>query len=785
MRQAGVLPRADSTLPAQLTGFVGRRQEQAEVRRLVSSSRLVTLTGFGGLGKTRLALQVAGELSRVYRDGVWFVPFADLSDPALVADAAAAALGIQDHSSRLDGHRLSEHLRHRELLLVFDNCEHLIDACAALAELLLRGCPRLHILATSREPLRVDGESVRPVLPLPTPSPMNGTLEEAEGCESVQLLVERARQVAPGFAVNEENRADIIEVCRQLDGIPLALELVAVRLRAMSPSELLQELRRHWQLLDVGIRAAPDRHQTMTACLEWSNALCEPEERELWARLSVFVGGMEMDAIQYLAAQGPDALPPDRVVQVVYALVDKSILISEPGHDRMRYRMLEIVRLFGAAHLDESGYTLAMRKRHRDWYAEMLARFDERWMSPQQIEVMRRVRREEANIRAALRFCWRETGEAAAGLDMAARLRKYSTAYGWFREDRLWLHRLLPKVPDPTAVRLGGLHAACWLAVLQGDREAAAGLLAECSELAARLDNPATSRAEQLAGWHELFLGDLSASVQHLQRAVDGFRAVGWSEEQAESLVLLGMAHGFAGELTQAAEAYAECLRICGGASPWARSYALQWGGLVAYQQGDHEKALAWEKESLELKRDMQERLGVALCLEALAWIEGDRAPRRASTMLGAGAALLRNMGSSPEALPGLFTYHEGSQAKLRGALTERQFVEAFERGASMPIDAAIAFALDESSPAPPAPGSTGDDVFASSKLTPREREVARLIADGLSNKDIASSLVISSRTAEGHVEHILVKLGFASRGQIAAWVSKHSDVTESGKSAR
>jgi len=765
-----------TNLPAELTGFVGRRQDRAAVRRLLSSSRLITLTGFGGIGKTRLALRVAGDVSRLYAEGVFFVPFADLSDPALVPDTVAAALGLQDHASSFDSHRLSERLGKRELLLVFDNCEHLVDACADLAGVLLRLCPHLRILATSREPLRVQGESVHPVLPLSVPSRVEGALAAVEAYESVQLLVERASQVAPGFVISDQNTASIVEICRLLDGIPLALELAAVRLRAMSPAELLHELRTHWHSLDVGIRAAPDRHRTMTACLSWSHALCEPEEQEFWALLSVFAGGVEMDAIQFMAAGGTDPLPPDRVAHVIESLVDKSILIAELGEVRMRYRMLEVIRWFGATRLDDTGRLPEVRARHRDWAAEMLTRFDEQWMSELQVAAMTRVRREVANIRAALQFCLLEPGQAAAGLELAARLRRYSMAYGWFSEDRLWLRRLLPEVREPSSVRLDGAHTACWLAVLQGDREAAGALLDEVRDLATRLNEPALSRAAQLAGWHDLFLGDLSSAVEHLQQAVEGFRTSGGSAELAETLVLLGMAHGFAGVYDKAADAHDEVLRLTAdGADPWVRSYALQWGGLVAWEKGERERALAWEKESLNLKRQLQERLGVALCLEALAWIESGHDARRAAIMLGAAGSVFTTIGTSPAALPGLLAYHEASEARLKDSLGGIEFAKDFDHGAAMTVDVAIAFALDEELPT----ATTGADESGSAGLTRREREIAQLIAEGLGNREIASRLVISKRTAEGHVEHILTKLGFTSRTQVAAWVA--NSVDESG----
>jgi non-specific serine/threonine protein kinase len=352
-------------------------------------------------------------------------------------------------------------------------------------------------------------------------------------------------------------------------------------------------------------------------------------------------------------------------------------------------------------------------------------------------------------------------------------------AYGWFSEDRMWLGRLLPKVTEPSPVRLNALHAACWLAVLQGDREGAASLLGEVRDLAPRLEEPAPSRADQLTGWHELFLGDLAAAVEHLERAVAGFRGSGWTADLAETLVLLGMAYGFAGDHEQAARAHEECLRVCSdGANAWARSYALQWGGLVAWERGEHQKALTWELESLQLKRQMQERLGVALCLEALARIECADAPERAAIMLGAAASLFTTIGTSPAALPGLLSVHEASEAALKAEVGDTAFEKAFDEGVAMSADAAIAFALDEQASSEPASdGEPGSGELGSTVLTRREREIALLIGEGLSNRDIASRLVISTRTAEGHVEHILTKLGFTSRAQVAAWVASREGV--------
>ena len=349
MARPALVHGASSSLPAELTAFVGRRHDRAEVRRLLSESRLVTLTGLGGVGKTRLALQVATDVQRATPDGVWFVPLAELSDPGLIADAIASVLGIHDRSGRFGVVRLAEYLRPHELLLVMDNCEHLIDDCAALADTLLRMCPRVRILATSREALRISGETALPVAPMSVPpSAHQGALNEFE---SVRLFVDRASQVVPGFSVDEENRAAVLGICEHLEGIPLALELAAVRLRAMSPSELLEGLREHWLLLDIGNRTAPERHRTMSACIEWSATLCSPAERDLWARLAVFAGGFEMDAVQYVGADLDTSATKDSISRLVQSLVDKSILTIALRDGRARYRMHEVLRQFGSGAL--------------------------------------------------------------------------------------------------------------------------------------------------------------------------------------------------------------------------------------------------------------------------------------------------------------------------------------------------------------------------------------------------------------------------------------------------
>lgn len=766
------MPDSLSSLPAEVTGFVGRRHDRAEVRRLLSESRLVTLTGFGGVGKTRLALRMAIELRRAYSDGVWFVPLDELSDPDLIAEAIGAVLGIHHQAGGVGVTQLAEYLRSREVLLVLDNCEHLVDRCATLADTLLRSCPRLRILATTRESLRIEGEAILSVLPLSLPRSTPGTSSALQESEALRLFVERASHALPAFTVTEENRAGVIGICQQLEGIPLALELAAVLLRAMSPEELHERLQDHWGPLDLGSRRAMDRHGTMAACLEWSYDLCTPEERDLWERLSVFAGTVELDAICSVVGTPDAPVPVQQVAKLVQSLVDRSVLTSELHDGSARFRMLDVLRRFGIDRLESTGSLESARRRHRDWYVELLARCDADWISPRQIDWLRRLRREEANFRLAMEYCCSDPAEGAVGLELASRLRKFAVIYGWFTEARTWLDRLLPLVPQPNMSRLRGLRAACWLAVLQGDSEASTALLAEARELAGDLGPAAMALVDQVAGLHEMHLGDLAAAADSLERALVVLRADGSVDEQAETYVSLGLAYGFVGDRQRAIASHQACLDICERTGEcWFRSYSLWHLGLVFWIGGDAEHAIELEKQSLKLKRRMDERIGVALCFEALAWIQTQDSPLRAATLLGSADALWKVMGTSVEAQPGLAPLRSTSQSLVIDSLGEGGFTEAHAQGNAMGSTAAIAYALEEAAVplrAVDKSGKTGPP-----GLTKREGEIAQLVMAGLSNKDIARKLVISQRTAETHVEHILTKLGFTSRTQIAAWMSE------------
>lgn len=764
---------ARTNLPAELTDFVGRRLDRTDVRRLLTESRLVTLTGMGGVGKTRLALRVARDLQRTMPDGVWFVPLGELFDPATIPQAVATVLGINDRSSDFGQDRLTDYLRERELLLVLDNCEHLIDACAAQADTLLRACPRLRILATSREPLRVAAEAIRPVGPFAIPHSASA-LATLQDYEAVRFFVDRARHVVPGFDLDGENRSAVVEVCRHLEGIPLALELAATRLRAMSPGELLERLRDHWELLDLGNRNAPERHRTMSACIGWSYAQCSPSERQLWEALSVFAGAAELDAIHQVAAENGSPTPAS-TADLVQMLVDKSVLTAERLDGRTQFRMHEVLRQYGLANLASTGSETATRRALLSFYNDLLARIDSEWMGPRQIEWMLRLRREEANLRVALEFSCTEPGEAPLGLALAARLRKYAMVNGTFTETRQWLRRLSSLVPETGMVRLRGVRAECVLAALQGDVDTSAVLAAEARSLAAGLPAPATWLADQAAGWHLMFVGENSAAVASLERALVALADGGEARDVAETYTLLGMTRAFAGDLSGAAAAHEMSLEICeASGESWCRSFSLWHLGLVVWASGNISRAISLERQSLELKRRMDEGLGLALCLEACAWMQAEEDTPGSATLLGAADRLWRVMATSLDVLPGLTTLRQDCDTVVRDRLGADRFTAAYDVGYAMDEATAISFALHEK-PAPPAASTEGGAQTGVAALTKREQQVAELVATGLTNQEIATRLTLSRRTVEGHVEHSLTKLGLTSRTQLAVWVRDSS----------
>ncbi|MGW4774799.1 protein kinase domain-containing protein [Nocardia sp. NPDC004278] len=762
---------ANKPFPLELTSFIGRRTELTEAKNLLASSRLVTLTGIGGVGKTRLALRAATGAQREFADGVRLVELGQLHDGALLTGVIAASLGLRAQGQPvLDV--LIDYIAPRQLLLVLDNCEQIVDAATKVSETLLRACPGLRILATSREPLGVGGESVLRVRPLTVPDPDGQpSLRATARYDAVTLFVERAAAAVPGFALTQDNVAAVTEICRQLDGLPLAIELAAARLRTLSPEQILARLTDRYALLTRGSRSAPSRQQTLRLCIDWSYSLCTSAEQQVWAQLSVFAGSFELDAAEQVCRND---LAAEDLLDVLTALVDKSILIREESDSVVRFRLLETVRDYGLDKLDEAGQYTNLRRRHLDWYRQLALDADADWISPRQLDWIARLDREQPNLRQALDFCLTDTeAESDAALSMASALQPFWFSRGQLGEARHWLDLALARRPaTATAVHAKGLWRAVLVAEAQDDRTVASALVAQLQALAERTERPIVHAFANLAlGLHALRSGDPQQARAPLEAALESFTAQDDVYGQVFALLGLGWTHESQGDSAAALSYHGKALAITESYGDSAhRSYAL-WGTTVAaWHHGDRDGALRQLRQWLPLIRQQRDPLMASTALETLAWIVGVQAgsARLAAVLLGATNAMNQLAGTSAVFFPSLVGHGEDCERAARRTLGRRSFEVAYHEGTAMDLDAAIGYALGEQPQA--ATRSPGP-----SDLTTREREVADLVADGLTNKAIAARLHISPRTADGHVEHILTKLGFTNRAQIAAWVAERS----------
>ncbi|GGO90270.1 LuxR family transcriptional regulator [Wenjunlia tyrosinilytica] len=761
-------------LPTEVTSFVGRRHEVAEVKKLLSASRMVTLTGVGGVGKTRLASRVAADVRRAFLDGVWMVELAALEDPDLLVQTVTESLEVRDYSSRPAMEVLTEYLRDKQVLLILDNCEHLLHECATVAEALLRSTPDLRILATSRQPLDITGEQTLavPTLSLPdsdVPRPSATSLAQSD---AVRLFTERAGAILPGFAVTETNRNVVERICRRLDGIPLGIELAAVRLRVLSPEQLLARLDDQFRLLTSGSRTVLPRHQTLRALIDWSHVLCTEHEQLLWARTSVFSGGLDLEAAEAVCAG--DGIERDEVLDLVSGLVDKSVLLREEQSCAVRYRLLETIRQYGREQLAASGQESTLQRRHRDYYQGLAATANAELFGPSQVGWFTRLQQEHANIRTALDYCFTEPGETRAGLSMSSDLLYHWITSYYLGEGRRWLDRGLAADTTASADRARALWANSWLAIIQADITSAAAMLEECRAMAEQLDaEPARAYVALYSGMVAMCRGETDSAIKLYEEAASRHRTNGDPVGHASALIRLCLAHSFLGDSARAIAIGEECLTVCDAhGEGWHKAYTMMALGVEVWRQGDTARATALEKESLHFNRSLNDPLGVGVNLEVLAWIastEGDH--RRAATLLGILRTVWEAIGAPLSGYGHLVRYHDACEAQTRKALSESAFRTAFKEGTRLSYQEALAYGLQERMPQEELAEGAGRP----SPLTRRETEIAGLVAEGLSNKEIAAALVIAQRTAEGHIEHILSKLGCSSRAQIAVWVAERN----------
>ncbi|MFF8644751.1 ATP-binding protein [Streptomyces sp. NPDC015345] len=707
-------PSQPGSLPLELNAFVGRSGELAELAAALETGRLVTITGVGGVGKSRLAVRAAGR--RRPRDGTWLVDLAPLRDADLVEHAVAEALGLTDHTSRPPRQVLREHLAERELLLVVDGFEHLVDACASLVRELLVHSPGLRVLATGRRPLETEGERLLPLAPLPPE-------------EAAELFADRAAACVPRFTLDDGSREDVLELCRRLDGIPLAVELAAGRLRVLSPAQLVSRLDDRFRLLTGVRRDVPPRHQTLRTAIGWSHELCAPRERLLWSRLSVFAGQFDLEAVEYICAG--DGLHADDIIDVLDELLTQSVVNREEGPAGVRYRMLDTVRAYGAEWLEAAGEATRLRRRHRDWYMGLVTWCEVDWFSPRQAEVAALVDAELPNVRAALEFCLTEEGEAHLGQYLAGTLWFYWVGCGRLAEGRHWLDRALELAGGHEHARLKALWVLGYVSVLQGDTVAALAALHECRDGAERSGSAvAAAYAEHRIGCLALVTDDLPRAERLLRSALERYQEIG----ELNSNVLMGrvelaMALAFRGDLAGAVELCEDVRRVCEDhGERWALAYALYVLGFAAWTHGEAEEARALLAESLDLDHRFHDLLGTVLSLELLALFtaaEGD--PAEAAVLQGAASRIWPSVGL-PLFGSGYFGGpHALCEQQARAALGDERYEECLRAGAALGLDAAVARALrtgpgNERTRRPPRREGRGGDGLKQGELRPGQR---------------------------------------------------------------
>lgn len=768
VQASGPRPPGGSTLPAELTTFVGRRQELEDVRRLLGAGRLVTLTGVGGVGKSRLALRVGVSLRRAFTDGVWLIDLAALREPALLPDVTMQAVGLEPGGPQDPVAVLIEYFQGKQVLLIMDNCEHLATGMAEFLALLLVRIPTLRVLATSRHALRVSGEHLYPVAPFAAP-PAGAELDTSHVTvyPALALFADRAAAAVPGFQVSSKNLPDVAALCRALDGVPLAIELAAVRLRVLSPADMAARLTRRLQVLDDLSDVRPARHLTLRAMIDASHELCTPGERMLWGRASVFGGGFDLSAAEEVCSD--ESLPRAAIVSTLAGLVEKSILIREERPNGLRFRLLEVLREYGQDHLSEGDDALELKRRHRNWCKSLIDDACERWASPAQPSLLSKLRDELANIRLAIDFSLSRPDEVVSGTHMVGR--------PWFlwliliTEGRRWLERVIAADDTPSSERARVLATCGLVASIQGDTDAATRYFSEGTHLARLLNNPLDAdyayhaRAMSVGFVHPGQADSLirEASPLDISEAVrDGGIAIA-------GRLALATATLTRGDLANSVDHIERCAQL-GESVGWAlvQGYAY-WGlGLAALLRGEPMEALTHARRSLITYHGESIEMVEAMDLDLLGWIQVSAGNAElGAVLMGAASAVWRTFGRDLFGAQEWISLREQAEGAARAALGDAAFDDTFERGNRTPLEEAVALALDQR--IDPAPARHAPD----SVLTPREEEVASLVAQGLSNKEISQRLVISVRTAEGHVERILSKLGFTSRAQIANWAAR------------
>lgn len=822
-----------NNLPLQLSSFVGREREIAEVKRLLATARLVTLTGAGGCGKTRLAVRVALDLAKLtlrdvgeepshshhallgleFTDGIWFIGFAALADPSLVTQTVATTLDLREQAGQPLSLTLTSYLRDKHLLLVLDNCEHLIGSIAQLADDSLRACPHLHILATSREALNIAGEQTWLVPSLSTPDPHRPLpISTLAQFEAVRLFMDRAMAAQSRFTLTTQNATSIAQICQRLDGIPLAIELAAARVNALSVEQIAAHLDDTFHLLTGGPRTVIPRHQTLHATIEWSYELLPASERVLFRRLSVFAGGWTLDAAEAVcmdeAGSGAVDLRAETVMNRLAQLVNKSLVLAEEPNGAQRYHLLEMIRQYARQKLVEAGEADRVQDRQLDFFLALAEEAEPRLHGPDQLHWFDRLQLEHDNLRAAMDWSV-ASGKIEAGLRLAGAVGSFWRTRGFWSEGRarvagLLAHREAGRYRK-TVPHAKALLSAARLALMMVDMPAARPLFEECIALARELGQT------RLLGVALAHLGRvvMEQDLQEARAVCEESLAVGQASGdrwvRAWALFRLGTVLQHQGDFTAARTCYEESMAHF-KASGDRQGYAMPLGNLgfvlqherpyatarlryeealaiwretgdkrtianmlsrlgeMAQGEGSYTDARALFEQSRVLRQELGEKQGIAYSLEEIALLAlAQGQAELAARLFGTAAVLWEDIGA---AIIPYFDYdaHERAIVSVRTQLGEASFAARWAEGRAMTIAQAMAEAEQITSIEPSLSVDAISPPVYPAGLSAREVEVLRLLAMGLSNPEIAAQLVLSTRTVDAHLRSIYNKLDVTSR---------------------
>jgi len=694
-------------LPLQLTSFVGRVHEIGEVKQLLMTNRLLTLTGPGGAGKTRLSLEVAHAVLEDFKDGVWLVELATLTDPQFVVQEVIVALGLREASGRSKLETLTEYLQNKKLLLVLDNCEHLILACAELVEQLLRIGPGVRILATSREALGINGETVWQIRPLTLPDlHPSQTVESLSQSESVQLFVERAQAMQPSFHITTANGEAIAQVCYQLDGIPLAIELAAARVKVLNVPQIAARLENSLQLLTGGSRTSNRRHQTLQAAIDWSHDLLTESEQCLFRRLVVFVNGFTLDAAEAVVSDKDEqaVILPNDMLDLLSSLVDKSLLTVIHG-TQARYGMLGTIRQYAKDKLFDSGKLGQIRTHHLIYYLQLAERSEPHLRSAEQLNWLSRLEIEHDNLRAALTWSL-ESDATEAGLRLAGALGYFWFRGGYLSEGSEWFERVLSGTNGIEPVRAKAILQAGELAFYQGNFQQSLALSEQSLAMGRQIgDKQAIAGSLGLIGRIAHFRGDRDRAATPLQESLTLFRELREEWNVAQNLNYLGDIRLRQGDHEQANVFIEESLTLSQKlGDKWGLAFALGASGEISRLQGDYQKAVVHFKQALAIYQELNNTVEIPFTLEALANTTAQQGQAERATHLWGAAEALREVVHAP--LPS--SYHADYAPFLQmvhTALGEEAFTTTWSDGRALTLEQAISLAKSVSAVAEPPSG--------------------------------------------------------------------------------